>query len=194
MPIGRTQRVLETHPPIPGKNLYLSIDVRVQKAATDAFAGRPGSAVAIDPRNGQVLAMVSVPSFDPNLFVNGIGRADYTAYMTAADKPLLNRALKSAYPPGSTVKPFLALGGLEYGVRRPEDTVLSTGEFCIPGQQRCYRDDKRGGNGVVDMVRAIAALHQYLLLQARPGHGHRPAKQLDGQPRLRTQVGRRSAG
>ncbi|MFC4525072.1 penicillin-binding protein 2 [Dyella halodurans] len=152
---GRTQRVLETHPPIPGKNLYLSIDLRVQKATTDAFAGRPGSAVAIDPRNGQVLAMVSVPSFDPNLFVNGIGRADYTAYMTAEDKPLLNRALKSAYPPGSTVKPFLALGGLEYGVRRPEDTVLSTGEFCIPGQQRCYRDDTRGGDGTVNMVRAI---------------------------------------
>ena len=152
---GRTQRVLETHPPIPGKNLYLSIDVRVQKAANDAFAGRPGSAVAIDPRNGQVLAMVSVPSFDPNLFVNGIGRADYSGYMTAEDKPLLNRALKSAYPPGSTVKPFLALGGLEYGIRRPEDTVLSTGEFCIPGQQRCYRDDDRGGNGVVNMVRAI---------------------------------------
>jgi penicillin-binding protein 2 len=152
---GRTQAVLETHAPTPGKNLYLSIDVRVQKAATDAFNGRPGSSVAIDPRNGQVLAMVSVPSFDPNLFVNGISRADYTGYMTAEDKPLLNRALKSAYPPGSTVKPFLALGGLEYGIRRPEDTVLSTGEFCIPGQQRCYRDDDRGGNGTVNMVRAI---------------------------------------
>ncbi|WP_430387227.1 penicillin-binding protein 2 [Dyella sp. 20L07] len=152
---GRTQRVLETHPPTPGKNLYLSIDVRVQKAATEAFQGRPGSAVAIDPRNGQVMAMVSVPSFDPNLFVNGISRADYSAYTAAEDKPLLNRALKSAYPPGSTVKPFLALGGLEYGIRRPEDTVLSTGEFCIPGQQRCYRDDVRGGNGVVNMVRAI---------------------------------------
>ncbi len=152
---GRVQRVLETHAPKPGKNLYLSIDVKVQKAATDAFEGRPGSAVALDPRNGQVLAMVSVPSFDPNLFVNGISKADYTAYTTAEDQPLLNRALKSAYPPGSTVKPFLALGGLEYGIRRPEDTVLSTGEFCIPGQQRCYRDDKRGGDGTVNMVRAI---------------------------------------
>jgi len=152
---GRVQRVLETHAPTPGKNLYLSIDVRVQKAANDAFEGRPGSSVAIDPRNGQVLAMVSVPSFDPNLFVNGISKADYTGYMNAEDKPLLNRALKSAYPPGSTVKPFLALGGLELGIRRPEDTVLSTGEFCIPGQQRCYRDDVRGGNGTVNMIRAI---------------------------------------
>jgi len=152
---GRVQRVLETHAPTPGKNLYLSIDMRVQKAANDAFQGRPGSSVAIDPRNGQVLAMVSVPSYDPNLFVNGISKADYTGYMNAEDKPLLNRALKSAYPPGSTVKPFLALGGLELGVRRPEDTVLSTGEFCIPGQQRCYRDDTRGGDGTVNMVRAI---------------------------------------
>lgn len=152
---GQTQRVIETHLPEPGKNLYLSIDVRMQKATEDAFEGRAGAAVAIDPRNGQVLAMVSVPSFDPNLFVNGISRADYAALMGASDKPLLNRALQSAYPPGSTVKPFLALGGLEYGIRRPEDTVLSTGQFCLPGQTRCYRDDERGGNGVVNMVRAI---------------------------------------
>ncbi len=152
---GQTQRVIETHPPTPGKNLYLSIDARLQKAATDAFEGRVGSAVAIDPRNGQVLALVSVPSYDPNLFVNGISHADYAALMGATDKPLLNRALQGAYPPGSTVKPFLALGGLEYGIRRPEDTVLSTGQFCLPGQTRCYRDDDRGGNGVVNMVRAI---------------------------------------
>ncbi|HEV2682619.1 MAG TPA: penicillin-binding protein 2, partial [Rhodanobacter sp.] len=152
---GRTQRVLQTYPPIPGRNLYLSIDARMQKAAEAAFAGRPGAAVAIDPRNGQVLAMVSIPSFDPNLFVNGIGQADYSALTNDPDKPLVNRALKGVYPPGSTVKPFLALGGLEYGVRRPGDTVLSTGEFCLPGQTRCYRDDDRGGNGVVNMVRAI---------------------------------------
>jgi penicillin-binding protein 2 len=152
---GRTQRVLETHAPTPGKNLYLSIDVRVQKAAEAAFAGRPGAAVAIDPRNGQVLAMVSVPTFDPNLFVNGISQADYSALTTDPDKPLYNRALRGVYPPGSTVKPFLALGGLEYGVRRPEDTVLSTGQFCLPGQSRCYRDDTRGGDGTVNMVRAI---------------------------------------
>jgi len=152
---GQVQRVLKTYPPVPGKNLYLSIDSHVQRAVTDAFEGRPGAAVAIDPRTGQVLSMVSVPSYDPNLFVNGISHADYTALTTAPDKPLLNRALVSAYPPGSTVKPFLALGGLEYGIRRPEDTVLSTGEFCIPGQSRCYRDDTRGGDGTVNMVRAI---------------------------------------
>ena len=152
---GQTQRVLKTIPPTPGENLYLSIDVRMQKAAVAAFDGRPGAAVAIDPHNGQVLAMVTVPSFDPNLFVNGISRADYTALTTAVDKPLLDRALTGTYPPGSTVKPFLALGGLEYGIRRPQDTVLSTGQFCLPGQTRCYRDDTRGGNGTVNMVRAI---------------------------------------
>lgn len=153
---GQIQRVLDTHPPIPGKNLYLSIDARIQKATETAFDGRPGAAVAIDPRNGQVLAMVSVPSFDPNLFVNGISQADYGALTNDPAKPLLNRALKGVYPPGSTVKPFLALGGLEYGIRRPGDTVLSTGQFCLPGHARCYRDDDRYGNGTVNMVRAIA--------------------------------------
>jgi penicillin-binding protein 2 len=152
---GRTQAVLDTTPPTPGKNIYLSIDVRLQKAALDAMAGRSGAAIAIDPRNGQVLAFASVPDFDPNLFVNGISSVDYKNLMTAPDKPLYNRALRGVYPPGSTVKPFLALGGLTMGIRRPSDTVLSTGEFCIPGQSRCYRDDKRGGDGTVNMVRAI---------------------------------------
>lgn len=152
---GRVLRILERHEPKPGENLYLSIDMAMQKAAMDAFEGRPGSAVVIDPRNGQVMTMVSVPSFDPNLFVMGISRTDYATYLEDERKPLLNRALKGAYPPGSTIKPFLALGGLEMGIRRPEDTVLSTGEFCIPGQRRCYRDDKKGGDGLVDMVKAI---------------------------------------
>lgn len=152
----RVQRVLETVPPKPGRNLYLSLDARLQHAAEQAFAGRAGAAVAIDPRNGEVLAMVSVPSFDPNLFVNGIAQGDYAALLEAPDKPLLDRALRGRYPPGSTVKPFLGLAGLEYGLRRPEDTVLSTGEFFIPGQSRGYRDDVRGGQGRVDLVQAIA--------------------------------------
>ncbi|TAM27220.1 MAG: penicillin-binding protein 2 [Rhodanobacter sp.] len=152
---GRVQRVLETHPPSPGKNLYLSIDARIQKAAEKAFDGRPGAAVAIDPRNGQVLAMVSVPTFDPNLFVDGISAADYHALLYGPDKPLFNRAISGVYPPGSTVKPLLALGGLELGVRTPEDTVLSTGVFYIPGQKRGYRDDRRGGFGTVNMKLAI---------------------------------------
>lgn len=152
---GRVQRVLETHPPTPGKNIYLSIDARIQKAAYDAFAGRPGAAVAIDPRNGQVLAMVSVPSFDPNLFVNGISQADYKALLSDPDKPLNNRALAGVYPPGSTVKPLVGLAGLEYGLRTPEDTVLSTGVFYIPGQSRGYRDDQRYGAGRVNLYTAI---------------------------------------
>lgn len=154
---GRIQQVLETHPPTPGKNLYLSIDARVQKAAQDAFQGRPGAAVAIDPRNGQVLAMVSVPEFDPNLFVNGISQADYKSLITSPDKPLINRTLKAAYPPGSTVKPFMGLAGLEYGIRTPQDSVVSTGVFYIPGQSRGYRDDVRGGVGVTNLYKAIYA-------------------------------------
>jgi penicillin-binding protein 2 len=152
-PLGVLEQGLAS---IPGKNLYLSIDSRLQAVAEQAFGGRTGAAVAIDPRNGEVLAMVSVPSFDPNLFVNGIGKVDYATLLNSPDKPLLNRAIAAGYTPGSTVKPYLALGGLELGLRRPEDTVNSTGEFFIPGQSRGYRDDKRGGHGRVDLVQAIA--------------------------------------
>ncbi|HUH54418.1 MAG TPA: penicillin-binding protein 2, partial [Rhodanobacter sp.] len=152
---GRTQRVLETHAPTPGSNLYLSIDSRLQRAAEAAFEGRPGAAVAIDPRNGQVLAMVSVPTFDPNLFVNGISQVDYNALTHNPDKPLYNRALRGVYPPGSTVKPLVGLAGLETGFRKPQDTVFSTGVFYIPGQSRGYRDDVRGGSGRVNLMQAI---------------------------------------
>jgi len=152
---GRTQRVLETHAPTPGSNLYLSIDSRLQRATEAAFEGRPGAAVAIDPRNGQVLAMVSVPTFDPNLFVNGISQVDYDALTHNPDKPLYNRALRGVYPPGSTVKPLVGLAGLETGFRKPQDTVFSTGVFYIPGQSRGYRDDVRGGSGRVNLMQAI---------------------------------------
>lgn len=141
--------------PKPGENLTLTIDSHLQQVAEAAFGGRAGAAVAIDPRNGEVLAMVSVPSFDPNPFVNGIASADYAALLADPDKPLLNRAIRGGYAPGSTVKPFVGLGGLELGLRRPGDTVLSTGEFHIPGQSRAYRDDVRGGQGRVDLVQAI---------------------------------------
>jgi penicillin-binding protein 2 len=153
----RPMRVLEPRvAPKPGANLYLTIDAHLQEAAEAAFEGRAGAAIAVDPRNGEVLAMVSVPSFDPNPFVNGIASADYSLLLADPDKPLLNRALRGAYTPGSTMKPFMGLGGLELGLRKPEDTVLSVGEFHIPGQQRGYRDDKRGGHGRVDLVQAIA--------------------------------------
>jgi len=142
--------------PTPGKNLYLSIDARLQRTAQDALAGRPGAVVAIDPHNGEVLALASAPSFDPNLFVNGIAHADYAALLNNPDKPLLNRAIAGGFTPGSTVKPYLGLGGLELGLRKPQDTILSTGEFFIPGQARGYRDDVRGGQGLVNLRQAIA--------------------------------------
>ncbi len=152
----RPLRVLEQVAPKPGTNLYLTIDAHIQRVAEKAFEGRAGAAVAVDPRNGEVLAMVSVPTFDTNLFVNGISRADYAALLANPDKPLLSRAVQGGYSPGSTIKPFVALAGLERGVRKPGDTILSTGEFFIPGQQRGYRDDKRSGHGRVDLVQAIA--------------------------------------
>ena len=153
----RVQRSIKREAPQPGSNIYLTIDSRLQRIAEDAFAGRAGAAVAIDPRNGEVLAMVSVPTFDPNLFVNGINHIDYDTLLNAIDRPLLNRALAGGYLPGSTVKPYVALAGLELGLRTPEDTVLSTGEFFIPGDsKRAYRDDQRGGHGRVALREAIA--------------------------------------
>lgn len=151
----RPLRVLDRVAPKPGENLHLSIDSHLQEVAEAAFEGRAGAAVVIDPRNGEVLAMVSVPSFDPNPFVNGIASADYAALLASPGKPLLNRVLRGGYAPGSTIKPFVALGGLELGLRKPSDTVVSTGEFFIPGQARAYRDDVRGGFGRVDLVQAI---------------------------------------
>lgn len=151
----RPLRTLQRVAAKPGKNLYLTIDERLQQAAYAAFDGQTGAAVAIDPRNGDVLAMVTVPSFDPNLFVNGISRDDYAALLEDPEKPLLNRAMRGGYPPGSTVKPFLGLGGLELGLRRATDTVLSTGTFYIPGAARGYRDDQRYGAGSVNLMQAI---------------------------------------
>lgn len=152
----RPLRVLERVAPTPGKNLYLTIDVRIQEAGEAAFADRAGASVAIDPRNGEVLAMISVPSFDPNLFVNGISRTDYKALLDAPDRPLLDRALRGSYMPGSTIKPFVAAAGLELGLRRASDTVMSNGEFFIPGQKRGYRDVRAGGHGRVDLVQSLA--------------------------------------
>ncbi len=151
----RPLRVLQRVAAKPGKNLYLTIDERLQRATIEAFDGQTGAAVAIDPRNGNVLAMVTVPSFDPNLFVNGISQSDYSALLDNPEKPLINRAMRGGYPPGSTIKPFLGLGGLELGLRKPGDTVLSTGVYYIPGSSRGYRDDKRYGAGRVDLMQAI---------------------------------------
>ncbi len=152
----RPLRVLERVAPKPGRNLYLTIDSRLQVATEQAFAGRTGSAVAIDPRNGEVLAMVSIPGFDPNLFVNGISQVDYQGLLNAPNMPLFNRALVGTYEPGSTIKPFLGLGGLELGLVTAESTVNSTGEYYLPGQKRSYRDWRAGGHGRVNLIQALA--------------------------------------
>lgn len=153
---GRSLRVLGHVPPKPGTNLWLSIDSRLQAAAIAAFEGRPGAAVAIDPNNGEILAMVSLPAFNPNLFVDGISRKNYQALTSDPYRPLFNRAVLGGYEPGSTIKPFVGLAGLELGVRTPSDGVRSTGEFRLPGQSQVYRDWLRGGHGWVNLNEALA--------------------------------------
>lgn len=152
---GRVLRVLKSAPAGSGEHLFLSIDADLQAATVAAFEGQHGAAVAIDPRNGEVLALVSLPSFDPNLFVNGIGAEDYRALQNPS-RPLFNRAVLGGYEPGSTIKPFVGLAALELGVKRPNDTVFSSGAFRLPGQAREYRDWRKGGHGHVDLREALA--------------------------------------
>jgi penicillin-binding protein 2 len=155
---GRAVRVHPGQPATPGRDLRLSIDAELQEATIAAFLELDveGSAVAVDPRTGEVLAMVSLPAYDPNLFVNGISTADYRRLMDNPSRPLFNRNVLGGGPPGSTIKPVLALVGLESGLRKPEDRILSTGEFHIPGQRRGYRDSHSGGHGWVDLRESIA--------------------------------------
>ncbi len=137
---GRVLRVLERFVPTPGKNLTLHLDYGVQRAAFDALGDRRGAVVAIDPRTGGVLALVSTPGFDTNLFVNGISSSDYAALRDSLDVPLFNRAIQGSYPPGSTVKPFMAMAGLQSGLVTPESTVADPGWYRLPGDSRKYRD------------------------------------------------------
>ena len=154
---GRALGTVGRVPATPGADLRLSIDLDLQEAAVAAFGEFDGSAVAVDPRTGEILAMVSLPAFDPNLFVNGISHADYEALTSNPSRPLFNRNVLGGGPPGSTVKPFIGLAGLDSGLRTPEDKVLSTGEFHIPGQRRGYRDAHAGGSGWTDLRKSIAA-------------------------------------
>lgn len=153
---GRPLRVLNRTPPGPGEHLYLSIDHRLQNAMAMAFEGHNGAAMAVDPRNGEVLGMVSLPGFDPNPFVGGIGREAYAALLESPDRPLFNRVVQGGYEPGSTLKPMLAVAALELGVRAPQERVLSTGQFRLPGHSQTYRDWRSGGHGSVDAREAIA--------------------------------------
>jgi penicillin-binding protein 2 len=157
---GRALGTVGRVPATPGADLRLSIDLDLQQAAAQAFGDFDGSAVAVDPRTGEILAMVSLPSFDPNLFVNGISQADYRALMDNPSRPLFNRNVLGGGPPGSTIKPFLALAALDSGLRTPQDKVFSTGEFHIPGQRRGYRD-AHGGAGWTDLRKSIAESVNY---------------------------------
>lgn len=153
---GRTLRVLERQSPVPGSDLYLTIDARLQTAAEAAFGEFNGSAVALDPRNGSVLALVSLPGFDPNPFVKGIEYERYQTLQRNPDQPLFNRALRGQYPPGSTLKPFVGLAGLELGVVHPDSHVFCPGFYTLPGKERLYRDWKRSGHGHMDLHDSIA--------------------------------------
>jgi penicillin-binding protein 2 len=152
---GRIIGSLGRIPAKPGVDLRLSIDAELQRAAIIAFGDLTGSAVAIDPRSGEVLAMVSLPTYDPNLFVNGISHTDYRRFMDDPARPLFNRNVLGGVAPGSTLKPLITLAGLDSGLRTPDDKVLSTGEFRIPGQKRGYRDSHGGGHGWTDARKAI---------------------------------------
>ncbi|MGD8643094.1 MAG: penicillin-binding protein 2 [Chromatiales bacterium] len=153
---GRTLRVLSRQDPAPGQDLVLSLDAELQRIAEQALEGYNGAAVALDPRNGEVLALVSVPTYDPNLFVNGISREDYRALNTDPDRPLFNRALTGRYPPGSTIKPVIGLAGLEYGATTAERTLFAPGYYTLPNGTRRFRDWKREGHGIVDLDKSIA--------------------------------------
>lgn len=152
---GRILRVLEEQPPVPGQDLRLRLSMRVQKAAYDALGERRGAVVAIDPRDGSVLAFVSRPGFNPNLFVTGISHKDYSAYQRDHDNPLFNRALQGRYPPGSTIKPMLGLAGLDAGVTNWQRTISDPGYYQLENDPHRYRDWKRWGHGRVNLHKAV---------------------------------------
>jgi penicillin-binding protein 2 len=154
---GRAVRTLSRVAPASGNDLTLSLDIKLQEVAEAAFGSRRGALIALDPATGDVLAMVSKPGYDPNLFVDGIDVANWELLNESPDKPLLNRPLRGAYPPGSTIKPFLALSALSSGRRTPAQTIFDPGYFQLPGAAHRFRDDKPGGHGTVDMYKSIVA-------------------------------------
>jgi penicillin-binding protein 2 len=152
---GRISRVLKRTEPKPGKDIHLSMDVKLQAAAEEALLGKRGAIVALDPANGEVLAMVSLPSFDPNLFVTGIGIKAYADLRDSIDRPLFNRVLRGLYPPGSTIKPAVAVAGLDSGVMTGETRVFDPGYFQLPNYAHKYRNWNRSGDGSVNLESAI---------------------------------------
>lgn len=150
---NRTLRIIDSTPPIAGKNLYLNIDMKLQAYADKTLGNYRGSIVAIDPRNGELLALVSKPNYDPNPFVTGISIKSYAALRDSPDKPLFNRTILGQYPPGSTVKPFIGLAGLEAGLAN--SNLFCPGWFELEGDERRYRDWKKHGHGDTDLDKAI---------------------------------------
>ena len=150
---GRAMRKLGSSPATPGNTVRLSIDIKLQHMVEELFGDRRGALVALDPTTGEILAFVSKPTFDPNLFVDGIDSESWQTLNESPDKPMLNRALRGTYPPGSTYKPFMALAALETGKRTPEQSFSDPGFFMF-GNHR-FRDDKEGGHGVVNMYSSI---------------------------------------
>ncbi|MCQ4262781.1 penicillin-binding protein 2 [Stutzerimonas stutzeri] len=153
---GRVLRVLKRTDPVPGKDITLSLDLDLQEAAENALGGRRGAIVALLPATGEVVAMVSQPSFNPNLFVTGISFKDYGELRDSIDRPLYNRVLRGLYPPGSTIKPMMAVAGLDAGVITPTSRVFDPGFFQLPNVKHKYRNWNRSGDGWVDLDLAIA--------------------------------------
>ncbi len=192
---GRGIRVLSRTPPVSGNNLNLTIDAKLQQVAETAFGKRRGALVAIDPENGEILALVSMPTYDPNLFVDGIRSDDWDVLNTDINKPLLNRAIYSAYPPGSTFKPFMALGALTAGKRTPQQSISDPGYFNFGNHT--FRDDKKGGHGMVNMYTSIVHscdTYYYILanewgieglsdFMGRLGFGSKTGIDIDGESR-----------
>jgi penicillin-binding protein 2 len=192
---GRAVRMLSRIPPVPGKDLRLHLDIELQAIAEQAFGDYLGGLVALDPNTGGVLALVSRPGFDPNLFVDGIDPETWKSLNESPDRPMVNRALRGIYPPGSTIKPLMALAGLELGVRKPGDSINDPGVFSLPNSSHQFRDWKRGGHGIVNLRRSISQscdiyyyklavdmgierMHDYL---AQFGLGEKTGIDLDGE-------------
>jgi penicillin-binding protein 2 len=152
---GRVLRVLQDQPPTPGDNLRLFLDMELQKITLEALGDFNGAVAAIEIKTGGVLTLVSKPGYDPNLFVEGISNEAYEALKSSIDNPLFNRAIRGQYPPGSTVKPFIGLAGLEYGVVGYHQETFCPGYYQLPGKEHKYRDWKKWGHGKVDMEKAI---------------------------------------
>lgn len=152
---GRVLRVLNRTDPLPGRDVVLTLDVHLQEVAEKALGGRRGAVVAIQPQTGEVLAMVSQPSFDPNPFVTGISFKAYAELRDSIDRPLYNRVLRGLYPPGSTIKPMVAVAGLDAGVVTPSSRVFDPGFYQLPNNSHKYRNWNRTGDGWVDLNTAI---------------------------------------